>query len=247
MIKQNEKIHIAYVHAERVDAQFCFSMMDICLRFNSYIGSINCFNGLGLLAKSRNVAVKNFLEDTTDDWMMFIDTDQYLTIDGFKKLLEAADSKERPVMSALIFAAFMENNEMKPVPAIFEMNEKYGMQPYYHYPKDSVVEVFSAGTGCLLIHRSVLQKLRDVGSEQYGADWCWFQDGPIQGNLWLSEDLMFSYRLQQAGIPIHAHTGAVIPHHKGLWISEKHYEEWYEKHKDDPYSGHKEVSQVVIG
>ena len=247
MIGKDEKVHIAFVHADIVDAQFCFSMMDICYRFSERIGSINIFNGLGLLAKSRNVAVKNFLENTTDDWLFFTDTDQYVTLEAFDKLLMSIDKEEKPIVAALVFAGFREGLELRPVPAIFKMTEDMGMQPYYDYQKDSLIEIFACGTGCFIVHRSVLEKLREVGTEQFGADWCWFQDGPIQGNMWLSEDLMFCYRLQSAGIKIHAHTGALIPHKKEQWVTEKDYSAWYEKNKDNPHKNHKEVSVMEIG
>ena len=247
MIGKDEKVHIAFVHADIVDAQFCFSMMDLCLKFTQRIGSINCFNGLGLLAKSRNVAVKNFLDNTTDDWLFFTDTDQFITLQAFDKLLMSIDKDKYPFVSALVFAGFRDGHELKPVPAIFKMTEDMGMQPYYDYPQDSLIEVFACGTGCFIIHRSVLEKLREDGTEQFGADWCWFQDGPIQGNMWLSEDLMFCYRAQSSGIKIHANTGALIPHKKEHWVTERDYSAWYDKNKENPYKNHHEISNLEIG
>jgi GT2 family glycosyltransferase len=45
----------------------------------------------------------------------------------------------------------------------------------------------------------------------------------------LSEDLLFCDRVQRAGIKIHAHTGAVMPHHKSMWVTEAHYDDWLKK------------------
>ena len=54
--------------------------------------------------------------------------------------------------------------------------------------------------------------------------------GVGEGNgKWLSEDLLFCDRVQRAGIKIHAHTGAVMPHHKSMWVVESHYDDWLKK------------------
>ena len=58
-------------------------------------------------------------------------------------------------------------------------------------------------------------------------------DGPIGGNKWLSEDLVFCDRINQAGFKMFAHTGAVLPHHKSIWLVEKNYKDWASKNSTD--------------
>jgi hypothetical protein len=136
-----------------------------------------------------------------------------------------ADQAERPVVAGLYFAALWEGPSLRPVPLIFKLDEQGGLQPWDNYPEDEVIQVFAAGTGALLMHRSALQKLRDIADEGL-KDWCWFQDGPIGDNKWLSEDLMFCSKLTNAGIPMHAHTGVVLQHHKPMWLDVPHYRAW---------------------
>jgi len=230
MIGDKETVHISWCHGGQVDASFAFSLMDIIRMFPTHVGSYNAIQGIGLLSKSRNVGVKYFLDNTNDDWMFMVDSDQYITPDAFAKLINAADSQEVPFVSGLYFAAYWPKpNELEPVPLIYVNKGEAGVLPYYDYPKDSLVEVYAAGTGCMLIHRSVLEKLRELGAEISGKDWAWFQDGPIEAGKWLSEDLLFCDRVQRAGIKIHAHTGAVMPHHKSMWVTESHYDDWLKK------------------
>jgi hypothetical protein len=43
---------------------------------------------------------------------------------------------------------------------------------------------------------------------------------------WMGEDVVFSLRVYEAGYQMHAHTGAIFPHHKPIWLQEAHYEQW---------------------
>jgi len=225
-MKPNETIHIAYPHGGEVDAFFAHGMMQLIKQYPERIGSFNNVLGLGLLSKSRNIIVKTFLDQFEDDWLLMIDSDQYLSQDAFEKLVEAADAESTPFVTGLYFGLDQSNPvHIKPIPLIFIMT-KEGVQPYFEYPRNEVIEIYAAGTGIMLIHRSVLEKMRRVYGELYGENWCWFQDGPLEGNNWLSEDLNFCQRAQDIGIRIYAHTGALVPHHKKAWIMESHYYLW---------------------
>lgn len=224
MINKDEKIHIAWVHHGVVDAGFAISILDLVTHTERPI-TYNAIHGLGLLSKSRNLLVKHFLDNTTDEWLFMVDGDQFITYAGFEKLVGAADKTTAPIISGLVFG------NRSPVdldlsPCIFVYNEtEDSFVPYYNYPEDSVVPIAAAGAGALLIHRSVLEAIREKQQEIAGADWAWFQDGPTGTGAWLSEDLMFSLRVAESGIKMHAHTGAVFPHHKDLWLTEAHYKQ----------------------
>lgn len=223
-MEKNETVHISYPHGGEVDAMFAHGMMVLLREKGERIGSFNNVLGLGLLAKSRNIIVKHFLEQTTDDWILMIDSDEFLSSDNFQKLVDTADKDERPFVSGLYFAAWQPTpDKVTPMPLIFVVDPENGVQPYFQYPRNTVVDIYAAGTGCMLIHRSVLEQMREVYGDDYGRDWCWFQDGPIEDNKWLSEDLMFCLRLQSMGVRMVAHTGAVLPHHKLTWLMESHY------------------------
>lgn len=224
-MKAKETVSIGWCHAGEMDTEFGLSVMTIIRDRPKRVGSFFCVEGLGLLAKSRNIMVKHFLDNTTDDWLLMLDCDERISVPSFDLWTATADATERPIVAGLYFAALWEGPSLRPVPLIFTSDEENGLQPWDKYPKNEVVQIAAAGTGALLMHRSALQKLRDVAGED-AHDWAWFQDGPIGNNKWLSEDLMFCSKLNANGIPMFAHTGVILQHHKQLWLDEVHYDSW---------------------
>jgi GT2 family glycosyltransferase len=170
--------------------------------------------------------VKAFLDNTTSDWLLLIDTDEQLTVQVFDLLINTAHDRERPVVSGLVFAAFNADQNLypQPVPAIFQ-DAPEGFLPLNKYDRNAIFEIDACGTGCLLIHRSVLEKMREMADPHQGTDWCWFWDGPLNG-IWISEDLLFSRRVRQLGFPIYVNTAAILPHQKTYWLDEKHHIDW---------------------
>jgi hypothetical protein len=224
-MKQNDKVAIAWCHTGSIDTEFGLSIMQAIRTFPKRIGDFYCVEGTGLLAKSRNIMVKHFLDETTDDWLFMLDADERFSTETFKLLCDTAHHIDRPIVAGLYFAALWEGLNLRPVPLLFTANEEQGLQPLDEYPENSIIQVAAAGTGALLMHRSALQKLREVAGDDH-KDWAWFQDGPIGNNKWLSEDLMFCSRLTDNQIPIHAHTGAVLQHHKSMWLDAAHHATW---------------------
>jgi GT2 family glycosyltransferase len=168
--------------------------------------------------------VKQFLE-TKSDWLLMMDSDEQLTVEAFDKLIEAAHDTERPVVAGLVFASFETGYPYpQPVPTIFQ-DAPEGFLPLNKYDKDSVFQVDAAGTGCLLIHRSVLEAIKADADPHQGQDWCWFWDGPINGE-WIGEDLQFCRRVRSLGFPIYAHTGAILPHSKSYWLDDRQHDIW---------------------
>jgi len=224
-MKQKDTVAIGWCHAGEIDTEFGLSIMQIIRDEPKRVGDFFCVEGLGLLAKSRNIMVKHFLDNTKDDWLLMLDADERISPHTFRLLVETADQYVRPVVAGLYFAALWEGPSLRPVPLIFKADAETGLQPWDDYPENSIIQIAAAGTGCLLMHRTALQKLRDeVGEEQ--RDWAWFLDGPIGGNKWLSEDLTFCSKLHSNEIPMFAHTGAILQHHKRIWVDEAHHRGW---------------------
>jgi hypothetical protein len=177
---------------------------------------------IGLTTRSRNLVVKTYLETTESEWLLMVDSDERLSVDTWLKLIDTAHDTERPIVSGLVFAAFFDDaDNLRPVPTIYRMIES-GLEAIDNYDIDSVMEVDATGTGCLLIHRSVLLDIQEKATSNQGKDWAWFVEGAIDGT-YFGEDLLFSKRVKSLGYPIHVHTGAVLPHHKQFWLTDRHH------------------------
>jgi hypothetical protein len=103
-MKNKETVAIAWCDDGKIDTEFGLSIMQLIKDNPKRIGSFYSTNGLGMLAKSRNIAVKHFLENTKDDWLLMIDSDERISSKTFKLLCDTA-SAERPVVSGLVFIA----------------------------------------------------------------------------------------------------------------------------------------------
>ena len=225
-MKSAHKVSIGSCDPGTVNGAFAYRLIQLAQARSVRLGPFVRVKGSGLLSKQRNRVVKQFLDGTKSDWLLLIDSDEQLSLEAFDKLLETAHDKERPVVAGLVFAGFgIEGGPYpKPVPAIFQ-DAPEGFLPFYKYDKDSVFEIDAAGTGCLLIHRSVLEKMRETADKNQGTDWCWFWDGPVDGN-WIGEDLLFCRRIRALGFPIYVNTGAILPHQKSYWLDERHHQLW---------------------
>jgi hypothetical protein len=225
-MKSAHKVSIGSCDPGIVNGAFAYRLIQLAQARSARLGPFVRVKGSGLLSKQRNRVVKQFLDGTKSDWLLLIDSDEQLSLEAFDKLLETAHDKERPVVAGLVFAGFgIEGAPYpKPVPAIFQ-DAPEGFLPLYKYDKDSVFEIDAAGTGCLLIHRSVLEKMRETADKNQGPDWCWFWDGPVDGN-WIGEDLLFCRRIRALGFPIYVNTGAILPHQKSYWLDERHHQLW---------------------
>jgi len=225
-MKTSHKVSIGSCDPGMVNGAFAYRLIQLVQVRSERLGSFVRVKGSGLLSKQRNRVVKQFLENTTSDWLLFLDSDEQLSIEAFDALIATAHDKERPVVAGLVFAGFgvVGAPYPKPVPAIFQ-DAPEGFLPLYNYDRNSVFEIDAAGTGCLLVHRSVLQKMRDNADPNQGTDWCWFWDGPFNGE-WVGEDLLFCRRIRALGFPIYVNTSAVLPHQKSYWIDERHHFLW---------------------
>ena len=224
-LKDTEKITIGICSPGYVVTDFLTSLLDVA-RSQKQLGQFISLQGSGVISRLRNQVAATFLDATKDDWLLMIDSDEQLDVLTFDRLCETAHDKERPVVAGLVFAGFgvVGKPYPKPVPAIFQDTEN-GFLPLYKYDKNAVFEIDAAGTGCLMIHRSVLEAMREASDPNQGKDWCWFWDGPIKGE-WIGEDLLFCRRIKSLGFPIYVNTAAILPHSKSFWLKEEHHELW---------------------
>lgn len=229
-MKAKDRVTIAWIDGGQVDGLFCFSMLNLHQARGGRIASIVRVGG-SLLSRERNEVVLTFLEDNTAEWLFMIDSDETITPEAFDKLCAAAHETERPVVAGLYFGIGSQAGpHPEPLPMILRANDHGSYNNVIDFPDDGVIDIDAAGTGALLVHRSVLEAMRTASNESALAvheagRWCWFRDMAVGGHWW-GEDIFFCRRIRDLGYPIVCATGARLEHHKSYWLSARQFNEW---------------------
>lgn len=227
-MKTGHKVCIGIVNDGSINSQLAVDLIAIVRaperRFDSLVQVAN----IGTTTKSRNVVVLSYLKQTNAEWLLLVDSDEQLPLAAFNKLCDTAHDKDRKVVSGLVFAQFGDDDGgMRPLPTLYRDLPDLGLTAWDDYPIDSVVRVDAAGTGCLLIHRSVLGLMLANTTENQGEQWAWFIECAINGRYW-GEDILFSKRLKSLGVQMYAHTGAILKHQKKYWLDDRQHAQFRE-------------------
>lgn len=163
-----------------------------------------------IIATARNQICRAFLDEHTADWLWFIDTDMTFQPDIVDRLVQSAHPRERPIMGALCFSI---TDDCRALPTVYAV--KNG-QPgrVLDYPRNTVFQALT-GTGCLLIHRTVLEAMR----AKYRKPWEWFAYGTAGEDV-VGEDITFCVRANEAGFPVHVDTAIKCGHEKPVIVDE---------------------------
>jgi glycosyltransferase involved in cell wall biosynthesis len=228
-----QAVTVAYVHQNEVTYSWHHSMIEMVgwdltnsgrIMAGGYI-AMRC--GSDGLVEARNQAIRHFLKDRPADWLFWIDTDMGFEPDTIDRLLEAADPVKRPMVGGLCFSLRETEPDTAggwrtaPTPTIFDwakVNDEMGFAVRWDYPANTLTQCAGTGSACLLIHRSVLEKVE----EKYGPIWYNRVPNTSTGQL-ISEDLSFCLRAQSIGIPLFVHTGVQTTHMKPFWLAEDDY------------------------
>lgn len=216
-----DRIVLAWCDPGVVDGAFAIDIARLYAERRDRIAAPMRVSG-GLIPRQRNEAAALFLT-TNAQWLMMVDSDQRISIEAFDLLVDAVHDELRPAVSGLVFAAYPGDLYPTPVPTIYRTAEDGLNAPITDYPTDSLIEVDGAGGGFFIVHRRVLEAIRDSAPDD-ARDWSWFRSGPLH-NRWLSEDHFFWRQVRHHGFPIHAHTGAILPHRKSYWLDDRHHKE----------------------
>lgn len=206
-------VTVGYVRGEKVDGHFFESMLKLVMTEPRIYEVHGVISGPAV-ALTRNKVVARFLYDTPkSQWLWFVDTDMTFDPDILARLLKAANPLTKPVVGGLCFAADTFGGQIKPT--LFTGDDPEDI--LWDYPRDTMQKVWATGAACLLIHRSVLERM----AEHYTPA-PWFAD-EIAGGKMRSEDRTFCARLAELGIPLYVHTGIRLGHSKVKPVTEADY------------------------
>lgn len=233
----NGKVLLAYLHPGDVSTSFHHSVLGMVAydsakhgRFivDGRLGVSAQQCGAGRLSTGRNQAVQQFLDGWTAEWLFMVDADMGWDPDAADRLIDAADPTERPVVGGLCFGAKRAGeggaHAMRShfFPTLYRLytddDGNRSFDPAYVWPRGKVVEVGGTGAAFLMIHRTVLERVRD----QFGDTW--FSEVEENGRPF-GEDLSFCLKLIDLDIPLHIHTGVGTSHHKHVWVDESMFDQ----------------------
>ena len=172
------------------------------------------------LPHGRNQIVRKFLDFDGVDYLWFVDTDQEFPPDTLDRLMETC-SPGRPIVGALIYT--MDNRKTQRFwPTVWSWDDNGLPQQWSTAPRNRLLGpehgVAATGTGCVLIHRSVVEKLY---AKHGHTSWPWFKYSDIVVNGEpdvFGEDLTFMARAGAEGFPVHVDTRVEVGHVKRLHV-----------------------------
>ncbi len=231
--ERSEAVTVAYVHGLNCTMSWHQSIVEMLAHDMANEGHIMrggwvaIHSGTDGLVESRNMAVKTFLAEKQADWLFWTDTDMGFKDDTLDRLLAVADPVDHPMVGALCYS----QRETEPdgmggyvtalTPTIFDWThekEQYGWQVRWRFPENEPVRCSATGSACVLIHRSVFEKVERA----HGPVWYNRVPNTTTGQL-IGEDLSFCLRAGALNIPIYVHTGVEASHAKLDWFGNRQY------------------------
>jgi len=217
-----ENILFAFCDPGTVDAKFMDGVLNtIFWAKENKINIVGKIRAMGnQIGRQRQGIFDIWANQEMSDWLLWIDSDIVLTPEAFKLVWDTADKNTKPVVSGLYFVS-KENEKplMQPMPALFKQGRnKYELEVINQIPHNQVIEIDSAGFGFLLMHKSIVPKIRKI-SPEYSL----FAEEEGLGDKYISEDIVFFRKLKTAGVNLYAHTGATVEHMKRFSFDANYY------------------------
>ena len=203
---------VGYVHPGTVRAEFCASLLAICMEGKTRIRTVVALESGPNISTPRNMIVRDFLEDGLAPWLFMCDTDMWMPADTVDRLIAAADPAERPVVGGLCWSL----DKGVRYPTMYELTEpepgRLAFARYPDWPDDACMRVSATGAACLLAHRDALEAVAKASGDTAAP---WFRETGAGAPLALmGEDMTFCLRCAAAGVPVHVHTGVRVGHMK---------------------------------
>ena len=172
------------------------------------------------IGRQRQVLFDHWADKIKSDWLLWVDSDIVLDLEQIQKLWKTADKVTKPVVSGVYFISKEpEGTLMRPFPVLFDDVDDYQVRYHHPLPVDQVIRCDSAGFGFVLMHKSIVPKMRETHPNKS----MFMETGDGQDDHFVGEDIIFFRRMKAAGIPLHAHTGAIVKHMKRFSLDYDYY------------------------
>lgn len=221
MIKENETVLLGWCDNGTTDGKFTDGLMGVLLTGVKKGVKINGAVRVegNQIGRQRQILFDNWADTIKYDWLLWVDSDISISSEILQKLWHTADKDTHPVVSGVYFVAKdFDGSLMVPYPALFSNVSENKIEYVHPLPVDQVIKCDLAGMGLVLMHKSIIPKLRAKYPNQSV-----FAEQEHVGNAYVSEDIAFFRKLMSVNIPLHAHTGAIATHVKRLQMNYDYY------------------------
>jgi len=227
-----ETVSIVWCDNGMVDGKFMQGITDVMLKSGVTFSSTLRSQG-NQIARQRQTVIDYWYEKSKSDWLLWVDSDVVISPEKFKLLWDSKDAKERPLVSGVYFTT--DNPEeplMVPMPTVFSFTNKgdgtFGLSRIHPLPENQLIKVDAAGFGFILMHRSIIEKVKAVAPDGQ----MFMEMG--RGTKFIGEDIFFFALCDKAEVPLYCHTGALVPHMKRFSFDEHYYKAFFGKPKEEP-------------
>ena len=238
MHSNKERLSIGWCDNGMVDGKFAEGIVYTTLLAPSAgVPVVNAVRVQGnQIGRQRQALFDMWYDNIKTEWLLWVDSDIVLDEKILKMLWDVADTHTHPVVCGVYFISKQnESPVMQPMPAVFNDISEFQIQYLHPLPENQVVEIDNAGLGLCLMHKSVVEKLREMFPNQSV-----FAEQEGIGEQYVSEDIVFFRKLKLAGVKVHAHTGALVKHMKRFALDVNYYKMWWnyatmlEQQKESP-------------
>jgi hypothetical protein len=229
-----ETVSIAWCDNGMVDGKFMQGVTDVMLK--SGINFTSTLRSQGnQIARQRETVITYWYDKTDTEWLLWVDSDVVISPDKFKLLWDNKDAKERPMVTGVYFTTDTpEEPLMVPMPTVFDFvdNEDggFGLKRVHPLPENKLIQIGAAGMGFILMHRSVVERIRAVLPDAQ----LFMEMG--RGTKFIGEDIYFFALCEKAEVPLFCHTGATAPHMKRFSFDEHYYKAFFGGVKEEKKS-----------
>ena len=218
--KKQETVALAWCDNGMVDGKFMEGIVDTMLHSGVDFKSAVRTAG-NQIAHQRDILIEYWYKENVSDWLLWVDSDVVVTPEKFLRLWDKKDAKEKPLLTGVYFTT--DENEqplMNPMPTVYDFGEAeygIGIKRLHPLPVDQFIKVGAAGMGFVLMHRSVVTRIREM-----------LPDIPLFAEAgakkqFTGEDIYFFAVCNKAEVPLWCDTGATVPHMKRFSFDEHYY------------------------
>lgn len=229
-MNKDETIALGWCDNGTTDGAFTESLLSISLLRKNKPYSINTFVRVegNQISRQRQTLIDYWYEKTSTDWLFWIDSDIFLTEHIWEKICETADKEKKPIVSGVYFIC-KEKDGSLPIllPCIFDDIDDFSVKYHHPLPHKKIIKIDSAGMGLVIIHRSVVYKLK----KYYGEKYFLFGDNNQHSENFIGEDISFFRNCKKINIPVYANTEAIAQHIKRTYWDNNLYELYWNNKK----------------